>query len=95
MAKDFSQEEIEIAAVSGTHFRSRERCNKFVNHNDCTLRYSSFSLRKDSSSDGHQLVPEIQNIALLQSETEELGKLLNSGNAFRFGFGFQTRIGVR
>ena len=77
MAKDFSQEEIEIAAVSGTLFGSRERCNKFLNHNDCTLRGSSFSLRKDSGGDGHQLVPEIQNIALLQSETEELGKLLN------------------
>ena len=95
MAKDLLQEQIQIAAVSGPFFGGCKPCNEFVNHNDGMLRSSSFSLRKSSRGDGHQLVPEFQDIALLQSETEKLGKLVDSRNAFRLGFGFHARIGVR
>ena len=81
MTEDLCQEAIKIATVSGPLFGNREWRNKFVNYNDGTLRCSSFSLRKDSRGDGHQLVPEFQDIALLQRETEEFGKLLNSRDA--------------
>ena len=94
MAKDLCQKEIQIATVSGALFTGREWCNKFVNHNDGTLRSLSFSLHKGSRGDGHQLVPEFQDIALLQRKTEEFGKLPDSRDAFRFGFGFKPRIGV-
>ena len=70
--KDLLQEQVQIAVVSGTPFGDCTWCNEFVNHDDGTLRCSSFSLRKGSRGDGHQLVPEVQDVALLQSETEEL-----------------------
>ena len=95
MTKDLLQEQIQIAVVSGTSFGGCKWCNEFVNHDDGTLRCSSFILRKGSRGDGHQLVPEFQDVVLLQSETEEFGKLLDPRNAFRFGLGFQARTGVR